>query len=892
MRNILTDFGFDSIEYINFHEHELSRSYIVFNDGQFKTSDTLAWRPENLGMGFKKVLGETMADEVKHTKPLAVVSSQQLGKSIVGNAKADGFLTKMQRLVEPLATVPGWEELEVGRMLAKGESTIAVNQGRIIFDILNQANRKEKKAIFEYFTTRNASPDNLPNRRVDYAEVEAVLGGRRTSGIGVDPDNIQNVSIKDKVIEVKKTIEGYGEELVDKQLISPDQFAELRGKYLPQLYLKYLVDDSMRRSLGTGLKASTLDYTKARKVHEEWVAQILFGKIDDPAFLASRYVGQVGRDVSIIKYLQFIASDPGGHGWIIPQQLVSYRGINGTADFFLHESAGLSHRADIIGKSDPDRAKEMRSIASEMNQAANSVQDFSGYNQKMYKRMPSHPRYGAMRSLLVRKEIYDDLVGLSTSGEMSLPQSFFSDRGLGTRITQVFKYTRVPMNIPTQARNFVSNMILLHTSGSGGMLGLGIPGLVTRSINDIVHNGKYVQIARKYGIEGTTFATEELAKIDRELLTVKVAGDSFEGVKLRGAIFFDNWIDVAGRAYQKSEVLFKVAKIMDMMEKGSKESDAVRAANNAIIDYSQVSQGIRYLRRVPFGSPFITFNAKVFPQLLRNLRDHPLHFLPYVALPYILKEALLAEHDDLDDEDMSTLKKLLPEWARERGGLYFLPFKDSNGRWQALDLGYMLPWTSHFELAKNLARGEFGKAFEGTGMFTGPIDLVVGLKTNEDPFLNKEIWNDSDPPVQQYQDMLGFLTSYIVPPFMSPRNQSGDTITGGGPLIKLMMASDFMEGNIDRDGLPRYTVPQAFASLFGFNTYKVDERSPYKNLSWMEKEVEKIEKRLNTLLMNPNISQKKREELYAAYTEYMADKIRKTSEYFDSVKGYEKLFAE
>ena len=890
MRDLLTDFGFDSIEYINYHEHELSRSYIVFNDGQFKTTDSLTWRPENLGMGFKKVLDETVADEVKKTMPLAVESTKQLSKGIVGNARADGFLTKMQRLVEPLATVPGWEELEVGRMLAKGESTIAVNQARVIFDILNQANRKEKKAIFEYFTTRGASPDNLPTRAVDYAEVESVLGGRRTSGIGVDPDNIHNVSIKDKVIEVKKSIEGYGEELVDRGLISQDQYSELKGKYLPQLYLKYLVDDSMRRSLGTGLKASTLDYTKARKVHDEWVAQILFGKIDDPAFLASRYVGQVGRDISIIKYLQFIASDPGNHKWVIPQQLVSYRGINGTADFFLNESAGLSQRADIIEKTDPERAKEMRTISSEMNRAANSVQDFSVYDQKMYKRMPSHPRYGAMRGLLVRKEIYDDLVGLSTSGEMSLPQSFLSDRGWGTKITQVFKYTRVPMNIPTQARNFVSNMILLHTSGAGGVLGLGIPRLITKSMSDIVNNGKYVQIARKYGIEGTTFATEELARIDRELLAIKASGDTFEGAKARAAIFFDNWIDIAGRAYQKSEVLFKVAKIIDGMEKGLKESDAVRAANNAIIDYSQVSQGIRYLRRVPFGSPFITFNAKVLPQLLRNLKSNPLHFLPYVALPYIIKEALIAQHEDLDDEDVNILKRLLPEWARERAGIYFLPFKDENNRWTALDLGYMLPWTAHFELSKNLGKGEFGKAFGNTGMFTGPMDLVVGLKTNQDPFLNKEIWNDSDPAAQQYQDILGFITSYIVPPFMSPRNQSGDTITGGGPIIKLMMASGYMDGNIDSDGLPRYTVPRSWASMFGFNTYNVNELSAARNVQWMEREALRIEKRLNNLLLNPNLTVEKRQELYTAYVEHLADKVRKTYEYYDSVKGYEKMF--
>ena len=74
-------------------------------------------------------------------------------------------------------------------------------------------------------------------------------------------------------------------------------------------------------------------------------------------------------------------------------------------------------------------------------------------------------------------------------------------------------------------------------------------------------------------------------------------------------------MDVGGRAYQKSEVLFKVAKIIDMMEsKGASESEAAIAANKAILDYSSVSQGLRWLRKVPFGSPFVTFNAKVMFQ--------------------------------------------------------------------------------------------------------------------------------------------------------------------------------------------------------------------------------------------------------------------------------------
>ena len=58
----------------------------------------------------------------------------------------------------------------------------------------------------------------------------------------------------------------------------------------------------------------------------------------------------------------------------------------------------------------------------------------------------------------------------------------------------------------------------------------------------------------------------------------------------------------------------------------------------------------------------------------------------------------------------------------------------------------------------------------------------------------------------------------------------------------------------------------------------------------MEREALRIEKRLNNLLLNPNLTVEKRQKLYTAYVEHLADKVRKTYEYYDSVKGYEKMF--
>ena len=42
-------------------------------------------------------------------------------------------------------------------------------------------------------------------------------------------------------------------------------------------------------------------------------------------FLASRYVTMAGSDMAIIKYLDFIASDPGNNKWVLPGQIMTFR---------------------------------------------------------------------------------------------------------------------------------------------------------------------------------------------------------------------------------------------------------------------------------------------------------------------------------------------------------------------------------------------------------------------------------------------------------------------------------------------------------------------------------------------------------------------------------------
>ena len=68
-----------------------------------------------------------------------------------------------------------------------------------------------------------------------------------------------------------------------------------------------------------------------------------------------------------------------------------------------------------------------------------------------------------------------------------------------------------------------------------------------------------------------------------------------EGVKARAAVFFDDYINPLGRFYQKSEVVFKLAKFIHNVEvKKMKPDEAAISAQDAILDYSAVSETVRW----------------------------------------------------------------------------------------------------------------------------------------------------------------------------------------------------------------------------------------------------------------------------------------------------------
>ena len=885
----LTEFlkskGYDAIEYVNFGEDKLSKSYVLLGDGQFKSISSLDYNPKSWSIAESKKLNDTDVQANKTYHSIAQTAVDSFSNSMVGQSKAWQKTKQFGRLFDPWLTLEGSNQLRARRYMAQGEIGIQQNIARQIYDIFDQATPEEKKSVYKFFTTRDASDSLVPNRNVDFATRETFGRGRRIRG---RKRQRGTTNMRDKAVEVKGQIEELGKELVDRGLMDEARYEELKNRYLPNTYLRYLIDPELRRSLGAGLRPSPMDYTKARKLHDQWIADVLWGKVEDPAFLASRYYGQVTRDLAIVKYLEWVSTDPGGHGWVIPSELVTWRGSNATPAWLMTEADNLRNRAEVMRKTDAARADEMVEAADEMVAAARTSLDAQPGNIDIgnYRQIPKQNKFGKFGGMHVRKEIYQDVMGLSDVRSADNPlASLLSDTGWGGMIQRAFKYTRVIMNPPTQIRNLISNMVLLHTSGVP-MYNGDVFRYVSRAMGEIVNDGKFYTQAQEYGIEGTSFTAQEIGRIDREYRKVAAAASTMEGVKARAAIFFDDYVNPLGRFYQKSEVVFKLAKFMHNVEvKKMKPDQAAISAQDAILDYSAVSETVRWLRRVPFGAPFITFNVKVLPQLMKNLKNNPASFIPYVALPFMYA-AWLSDENDVTEDDFTKLKNHLGEWARDRDNMYFLPHKDANGKWTLVDIGYMLPWTGWWEVSKDVMKGEMGEAYRGTGFFTGPVDVLIGLKTNHDPFTNQPISDERDPPQQRYEDLMHFMASYMVPPFLMPRNKAGDLVSGGGPIVKMLMATNAIEGNVGMDGLPRYTVPGSILSMFGVNTYKLNAADQLsKNMYYTNADINKSVQRAKKLMSNPSISLEEFEQLRESYLAHIQNQREDLMKYIESISG-------
>lgn len=763
--------------------------------------------------------------------------------------------------LDPIGLLPGKGDYLAKRYATLGRIARLEEVSKDLHKIFGQASDEDQQAAYRYFLTPEGDPKMIPGNAAREAAVRA-----------------------------KKLIESVGDALVSREMMTPETREAHRGRYLPQVYLKFLLGDQNWKMLGAGKKVSDRGYLKNRKldriigedgevhvvdavtrqpVDEEFLNAML-GPVKDPGFLASMAIVKPSRDMAILDFLEQISAN---EEWVLPHSTLEWRGRRVSAHWAKKESERLRKQARHMA--DPE-ASTARTYAEELDKLADEALGKVTQHPD-YRQIPDTARYGRLRGIYVRKEIYDDIMGVNDflPEDPGWFQSLFGYGGIGSKVTALWKAGKVSLNPPAQIRNAVSNFVLLQLSGVSLIKA---PGRVIQAWKEIANGGPNWEIAKKFGVTESTWSSQELFRMRRDILEIEQRAGTLKAwgkVKLLSAAM----MDFAGDKYQFMEALFKTAKIIDEKARGKSDADAAIEAQRWLFDYSLVPKSVRYARSAPIGMPFLTFAYKVLPRLIEVAALHPQRFLPWVAIAYGLP-MLVAQAWDVDDDDIEQLKMAMPEWLRERGHAYILPYKDERDRWQVLDLGYFFPWTTWTEPLRNAAEGEVGKAAQGLGLFSGPItDLIVANATGKDSFTGRDIVQKGDPPQRQFLSIMNYLWSMAAPPIITDYGAAGHALRAA-------------TGTTNRYGDPLSSAGQAALRAIGINIYALNpEMERARAVKRMVNEIDDTMLRLKTRLSDRGLSKEDRDEIVAEYVTEMKRRQQKIRDYLEESEIHPNLKA-
>ena len=697
-------------------------------------------------------------------------------------------------------------------------------RARKVGDKIAKGSVEERQAVYKFMTTKNG-----------------------------DASTIKDPEIRKAAIEAKKAINDYAKLMVARGEMTEESFNQYYDKYLPRIYLLY---EATNRGMKTPMGGKSVqEYLKKRdeELSEEY--RKVLGEIKDPSYLTYVALSRPARDIAMSDYLNYIfihGGDPKNQ-WIAPQSIVEYDGKKYTPYDLQHMADDLDSAAAIAKNLSEDQAKAMGKEASKMRRVALAAQDDLKYKldeirARGYEQIPTRRQYGVLAGAVVQKGIYQDLVGTFIpvgKDNPSLIERLIGDEHSAIqKANALWKLGKTTLNPPTQVVNFVSNAISLNLFG--GVPIHKFPYLFKKTMNEIMKNGSMYQEAQKFGLTGGTMSKVELdrAFIRMQRYQAKVGDEGnlvnmFATSRAIGSAF----IEKAGDAYQFSESLFKMMMYIHSVETDKmKPSDAVNAANEIMFDYSLVNNNIRWLRNAPLGLPFITYYYKVLPKIIETLYKHPQRFIPYIALAYALPAMTMAAFD-LDDDELEKLRLSAQDYVRDSGTLFFLPFRDSKGNIQFVDVGKYLPFSSLLSpFITAFKYGNYTKAaFELTRPITpsGPvITTIAALATGNDPFTNKPIMDPRDTNKAQALSLISYIFNQAMPPVISMDFNNFEKSSGALPRV---YNSLFVDGTgVDKRGMPKPELLESAARILGLNItpLKADVQR-IQNINYMMSQINK-----------------------------------------------------
>ena len=725
----------------------------------------------------------------------------------LASGRFDTTWGKVQEFFNPRFSIDNISRYETLINLLRGRSYVNQKRAEDLSNIIAKGDKSSRETVYKYLTTQ------------------------------ANPSIIINDEIRKAAVQVKQTMNEFADEMVAKGFTSKEDMDKNRGTYLPQLYLKFHAD-------GKGIKTpnfrmTSQEYLKPRtKLTEE--EKKLMGLITDPAYLSYVALSRPAHDLAMAQFFQDIATAKGTQ-WTLPNTTVAWEGKQVGAYYLTNEAAILR---EMASKTEEAAGKQqMLERAIKADELAKSIpgtpEDMKGYTP-----LPNTQNYGALRGVPVLNGIYTELTGALGKGvgdkrsiaDFLIGSSLVGENSVLGTAHGLWKTGKTVFNIPTQGRNAFSNLIQLHLFA--GVPLYQIPGYLTKAVGEMKNNGSFYQDATNNGIHGGTFAQAELNNVQTRL-------DDYLRSNANGGLttafgmarILSKVLKAGTGSYQTIETFFKMAAFIHARENGMNASQAVAHANNSLFDYSLVDPNIRALRTSPFGLPFITFQYKVLPALVKTLYEHPLRFAPYVAMSYAAPQIAMAAFG-FDDKDLDKLQKSLPEYARTKGSVYFIPIRDAKGNPSYIDMGPMLPWGSLFDPIKQaVLMGDVSGGLKELGKVLKPggplVSALVGGLVDKDPFTGRDIVDKRQTTYNQWLTRLAWVTNQTIPPMLTFDPINPDNSYGAIPKI---YNSIFVDGTgLDKKGKPKEDVALAVAALMGFNVKAIDPiRQRADNIKAME----------------------------------------------------------
>jgi hypothetical protein len=359
-----------------------------------------------------------------------------------------------------------------------------------------------------------------------------------------------------------------------------------------------------------------------------------------------------------------------------------------------------------------------------------------------------------------------------------------------------FKIGKTAVNLPTIARNTISNILQLNMSGTPLYE---IPVYMTQAGKVLLEKGQMWKQMRADGIFKTNWSAGEIS----EVMGAVRKWETGEGLMSKSVGFVK---DIA-KYYGKIDDFFKATKYLELLKNGATRQEATLEAQKWGMDYSLVHPAVKWARRHVM--PFVSYQYKIAPLIAESMVKRPWVIAKYAAVPYLMYEAA-QKSLNLTDDDWKKLQKELPLFIKKSGSYAILPWKSPEGNAQWVNMEYFLPWQNFMAIKRDIKEGNPGEVISKDIGFGGPwIDIGVMVKSlhgstpPEDPFSGRPIYNALDTPTTKALSMAKWVYERFSPAML----------TDTGAMGKTMRA---MSGEVDKYGR-KVTPESAAGSWLGLN---------------------------------------------------------------------------